>query len=307
MQRPDARALAAECLPGEGDVQLELLGQGLVSDTYRARRDGRLLVLRVARQPSPAGYAAHEFERRLVERAAACGLAPPVVYSDARRGILALEWLPGQTWKAAAVGKPAGIGAAADLIRRVQALDAPLPVLARTPRDWVDHYRRVLGASTGPGPDGLSPPAERVLRQLAALLPVAPVICHSDLHRLNVLTLDQGSPPRDVLLDWEYAHLAEPGWDLAGWSANNDFSAAQSRALLCAYGGAEPDAMQWRRFALLRWVFDYVCVLWIRVYRASIQPVAPALGERAALLETRLHAAVCGKLATSDEPYLLET
>ena len=96
--------------------------------------------------------------------------------------------------------------------------------------------------------------------------------------------------------------MSEPDWDLAGWSANNDFSALQSRALLCAYSGSDPDDTRWRRFVLLRWLFDYVCVLWIHVYRASMRADSPALGERALLLETRLDAAVCGKLAASDEP-----
>ena len=134
MQPPDAPALAADSLPGEGDVELEPLGQGLFSDTYRACRDGRQFVLRLTREPATADRAAHEFEARLVERAAARRLAPPVVFSDAHRGILVLEWLSGQNWSAAAVCEPARIEAAADLMRRVHALEAPARCAPVPPR-----------------------------------------------------------------------------------------------------------------------------------------------------------------------------
>lgn len=306
MPPPDTGGLAVECLPGRGEVKLERLGQGLFNDTYHAHRGARQFVLRITREPMPAGRAARDFEARLVANAAASGLAPPLVHADASRGILVLEWLPGHPWDAASIGAPERIGQAARLIRRVHALAVPQPARVCSPAGWADFYRRAL-APWPTASEALSAPANRLLGTLAALPAEAPVVCHSDLHRLNVLTPEVGGVAASVLLDWEYAHLSEPGWDLAGWSANNDFTAAQSRALLGAYRGSEPDPAQWRRFALLRWLFDYVCVLWIRLYQRSNPPDSPALGARAELLETRLTAAVCGKLVASDEPFSLET
>ncbi len=47
---------------------------------------------------------------------------------------------------------------------------------------------------------------------------MAGVVCHSDLHPMNLICGAESL----ILLDWEYAHVADPLWDLAGWSANND-------------------------------------------------------------------------------------
>ena len=43
-----------------------------------------------------------------------------------------------------------------------------------------------------------------------------------------------------ILLDWEYAHVADRLWDLAGWSANNDFEAEVQRSLLTRYLASAP-------------------------------------------------------------------
>ena len=50
---------------------------------------------------------------------------------------------------------------------------------------------------------------------------------------------------RLYLIDWEYAEMSEPAYDLAGLSIEAEFSDAEDRALLAAYGegvkGATPD------------------------------------------------------------------
>ena len=69
-----------------------------------------------------------------------------------------------------------------------------------------------------------------------------------------------------VLLDWEYAHCADPLWDLAGWSANNDFEDELERDLLASYTGRPPTRDEYLRLQLLGWLYDYVCLLWCELY-----------------------------------------
>src|ERR1019366_3673370 len=100
-----------------------------------------------------------------------------------------------------------------------------------TPAAWIALYTAALRRSGAPPAaaclEGLAEQAAVDLAALDAHQYIEPVLCHSDLHRLNVV-LD-GAP---VLLDWEYAHVSDAFWDLAGWSANNDWSAAAARAFL---------------------------------------------------------------------------
>jgi thiamine kinase-like enzyme len=128
------------------------------------------------------------------------------------------------------------------------------------------------------------------LAAFAALPSAKPVVCHSDLHALNLIDCGRTL----VLLDWEYAHVSDPLWDLAGWSANNDFEDALKRELLAAYTGRPPTPDEYLRLRLLGWLFDYIALLWSELYlmRRSIPgPDAASQGEvsaRALVLAARL-------------------
>jgi len=140
--------------------------------------------------------------------------------------------------------------------------------------------------------DHLPAAAARRLAALAALPSVDPVVCHSDLHTLNLV--DRGNSL--VLLDWEYAHAADPLWDLAGWSANNDLEDDLKQDLLASYAGRPPTRDEYLRLQLLGWLYDYVCLLWSELYlsrRGDESPGADTLGgiaARARLLAVRLDA-----------------
>ena len=125
-----------------------------------------------------------------------------------------------------------------------------------------------VSAETSAQPSGtrgareLAAAAARQLAALAALPSVDPVLCHSDLHTLNLI--DRGDSL--VLLDWEYAHASDPLWDLAGWSANNDFGDEAVHELLAGYARRPPAADEYLRLRLLSWLYDYVCLLWSEIY-----------------------------------------
>jgi thiamine kinase-like enzyme len=124
------------------------------------------------------------------------------------------------------------------------------------------------------------------LKEWAALALNPAVVCHGDLHALNLIHTHDGFR----LLDWEYAHVSDGFWDLAGWCANGDLEVPARRRLLSGYLGATPDEQQWRRLELLRWLYDYVCLQWSVLYLNSPSPGPAAAGvaQRAALLDARL-------------------
>ncbi len=100
-----------------------------------------------------------------------------------------------------------------------------------------------------------------------------------------------------VLLDWEYAHAADPLWDLAGWSANNDLEDNLERDLLASYTGRLPTRNEYLRLQLLGWLYDYVCLLWSELYLSrhrdepqAVDTLPGGIAARARLLAARLHA-----------------
>jgi thiamine kinase-like enzyme len=142
------------------------------------------------------------------------------------------------------------------------------------------------------GAQDLPAAAARRLASLAVLPCVDPVVCHSDLHTLNLV--DRGRSL--VLLDWEYAHAADPLWDLAGWSANNDLPDGLKQELLASYAGRAPTRHESLRLELLGWLYDYVCLLWSELYLNLHRddPQGGIVG-RARLLAARLHASPSGR------------
>jgi thiamine kinase-like enzyme len=182
----------------------------------------------------------------------------------------------------------------AGLLRRVHALPIPAPARVMNPAAWIALYEAALAgtacAPPWPSPWPRAELSDSLRRQLALLdaaEPSTPVICHSDLHRQNLVMGGEarggGTGASPILLDWEYAHVADPWWDLAGWASNNDWQADEAEGLAFCYLGRGPVAGERARLRSLMWLYDYVCLLWGELYArlragfgsaASVQEVA---------------------------------
>jgi len=263
-------------------------------------RDGRVYSLRMpTAEPAPTGVD-REWECRVLALASAAGLAPTIVRCEPRRGVLVAQWEEGPALRP---DEARGLDAAvrvAELTRRVHAL--PLPGNARIvePADWIEHYRDAL-IRLPPGPrqalrmpgradgaDALQAESERRLGGLEALTPR--VLCHSDLHPANLVRTERGL----VLLDWEYAHVSEALWDLAGWACNNDLEPAVRAVLLASYLGRPASDEEAQRLEDLAWLYDYVCLLWSEVYCGAARASTGLILERGRVLAGRLSRAAGG-------------
>jgi thiamine kinase-like enzyme len=289
----DIEELCRAIVPGAGSVAIEPLGVGLLSETYRVARQGAAYTLKVAVARRPELGVDLSWEARLLARAADAALAPRLAYADPQKGVLLAEWISGRPWTSADARVPAGSLRVAALLRRVHCLEIPLPARVITPMQWIDLYRAALSRLAAPLPDAtLDAAASARGADFARLTSPPNVVCHSDLHALNLIERNGEL----ILLDWEYAHAADPLWDLAGWSANNDLKDESQRQLLMHYLGRAPPAKDWQRFRLLLWLYDYVCLLWSRLYLFSQGLDARGRGpgeiaDRATFLDARLRLA----------------
>ena len=284
----DVEELCRGVVPGGGVVAVEVLGAGLLADTYRVARDGVAYTLKIAADHGLQLGADFTWEARLLERAAAAGVAPSMVYSDAGRKLLLTRWVAGRPWSNERAKDPASAGRVVQLLRRVHALEAPAPSRCISAERWMEIYAAALARrDLDAGDAALRAAAAACIRQLDAVTAASPapgVVCHSDLHALNVI--EQGEVL--ILLDWEYAHVGDPLWDLAGWSANNDLAAEPQWLLLTEYGGRSPACADWQRLRLNLWLYDYVCLLWSRLYLSRRATAGNEVAERARLLDARL-------------------
>ena len=286
MLRSAPEELALRWVPGEGPVTLEPLAAGLVNDSYRVERDGRVYSMRLAADVPELGVD-REWECRVLQCAARAGLAPAIVCCEPSRGILVAEWTGGHAWTAEESRRPGNIRALTGLLRRVHALPIPGPARIMSPAAWIAHYGRAA-ARAGMRPAasaGLRGAADAHLERLAGIPSAHSVLCHSDLHRLNL-----AAGERFVLLDWEYAHVSDPYWDLAAWIANNDGTASFAAGVLASYLGRPAGEHESERLRLLTWLYDYVCLLWSELYLTQgVRDLGGEVSARARLLALRLN------------------
>jgi thiamine kinase-like enzyme len=280
----EIEALCSAIVPGEGRPQIFDLSVGLVNRSYRVSRDGVDFVLRVATDnPSKIGLNL-SWEARVLRAAADARLAPAVHFCDPQRGVLLSAWIIGGFWPQRDLQQPARVAQLARLLRTVHALPVPDPPHTMSPSRWIRHYddagcllREELRAR-----------ANAHLGRLAELTHPAAVVCHGDLHSLNLLETSEGALR---LLDWEYAHVSEPLWDLAGWCANGEFTPGAVQALLSSYFNRAPRDDERIRMTLLRWLYDYICLQWSTLYLSRMRGTAAEvarISEQAALLDARL-------------------
>ncbi len=285
----DPEGLAREAVPGRGKPLVRLVARSPGASTYRVMRDGQFYAMRLPRvPPAPAlGDMPVPWDLRVCTAAAAAQLGPAICHADPVSGILATLWVRGRTWTAASAKNPAQTSRIALLVRRIQALTVPPPHRVMRPADWIRHYREVPQRGQAPARTGQNEwpgKAERHLAAIAELPAPADVLCHSDLHRHNLIDGAAGL----TVLDWEYAHYSDPYWDLAGWLSANDLAEPDQRLLLEAYLGRAPRTPELQRLLAMLWLYDYVCLLWSD---ATADPqIEAAAARRARILAARLSA-----------------
>jgi thiamine kinase len=281
--------LAARWVPGSGRVDIRATTSGLVNESCRVDRDGRSFSLRVASGNADLGLD-RDWECRVLHAAAAAGLAPGIEHCRPLEGLLVARWVGGRAWRPEETRRAENIDAIAGLLRRVHALPIPQPPRVMSAAAWIRHYsqaaaRRDLTLASGVVDLGSAAGAQLAL--LAALPPASAVLCHSDLHLQNAVVTDAGGL---VLLDWEYAHVSDGFWDLAGWIANNEWEEAPATRLLTRYLCRDAVPHERERLRLQTWLYDYVCLLWSEIY-INQRPggASEAVAARAACVAMRLH------------------
>jgi aminoglycoside phosphotransferase (APT) family kinase protein len=264
----DPLGLARCFVPGKQAPRLRLHHDGVPNRCYWVERDDARFAMRVSPVSGGRSESERRWECRLLALTSAAGLSPAVSACDPVRGILVTRWIEGEVWEADYARSPEALVRIADMVRKIQSLAAPPAPRAMTPRAWIDYYESGAVAGENRGP--LAAAADRHLIALEGMPRVAQVLCHSDLHRRNIVD-DAG---KCTVLDWEYAHWGDAWWDLASWSAMNELRQSNRSALLAAYLNRAPSQAQLKRLDTLTWLYDYVCLLWLKRVSPDFAPRA---------------------------------
>jgi thiamine kinase-like enzyme len=121
--------------------------------------------------------------------------------------------------------------------------------------DLLGDYARIIAQRGGELPDPYHRTRELVAR-IAEVLPLSdPAPCHNDLLPGNVLASD-ADPGHALLVDWEYAGMGHPYFDLGNLAVNNAFDESAQDRLLEAYFDEPPAAGRQAALRLMMLVSD---------------------------------------------------
>lgn len=206
--------------------------------SYRIAAGGRDLVVRLPRGDTGALVDRHH-ERHNRAVAAARGLAPGILLDDPADGATVADFVAGEVLSdLAPAARAAHLPALGALLRRLH--DGPAFLGIMDP--WAKIALYLEEAGLVPADDaafGALWPRLGALRAKVRLEDGRLMPCHIDPQPANVVVGARGL----VLLDWEYAAMSHPLWDLAYASVEAGLTPPDEAALLAGYGGVTAGAV----------------------------------------------------------------
>ncbi len=235
--------LAERVWPGE-QVSIEPLGGGITNRNFKVEAGGREFVLRIGGTDTELLGIDRTAEHAASRVAAELGLGPEVVAFIEPEGYLVTRFVDGEVGKV----DVERVGAALRLLHGGPALPGRFNSFR-----VVETYRitaRDHGVAVPSAYDTAKELADRIERRRSGA-PLRP--CHNDL--LNANFIDDGV--RLWLVDWEYAGMGDPFFDLGNFAVNHELAEEGENALLAAYGSDEGDAL-----VLMRFMSDFREAMW---------------------------------------------
>jgi len=246
--------------PGQ-EVTVERLGGGLTNHNFKILVDGEAFVVRVGGNNTELLGIDRRNEHGAALAAAQIGVGPEVVAFVESESCLVTRFVEGRPIPPQTMRTPETIGRAARTLRLIHD-GPPFPGRFDSFR-VVEAYRDTIVARGRSVPAAYAGAKAIAGRIEHALGPREERPCHNDL--LNANFIDDGEHIR--IVDWEYAGIGDPFFDLANFSINHGFTEADDRVLLEAYGGDADDAQR-AHLGLMRFMSDFREAMWGVVQQA---------------------------------------
>jgi thiamine kinase-like enzyme len=204
---------------------------------------------------------AAEYEAAL--DAAAAGVGPQIVAHLPQHRCLITGWVPGEPLAEGDMEQEAVLADVARVVRTIHA--GPRLPWSFDAFRIVEDYRRIAHERGVAIPDAFEPAHERAgrIEEAFAQAPVPECPCHNDLLADNFLRGDDGF----WLVDYEYAGMGDPFFDLGNLSINNALSEDSQEALLGLMFDEVTDAHR-ARLQLMRIMSDFREAMWGVVQQA---------------------------------------
>jgi thiamine kinase len=243
---------------------------GNVNTSYRVDTGAGRFVVRLHNDLAVTLGADHEREAQLHAAAAGAGLAPALIYVDPEHRFMVMEYVAGEVWSALDMARPERLVQLGAALHALHTIVPPVVSPYDIPAVLDAHYQRLSAAAPAEQP-WFAKLMDRAVWAFAAsgshLRPK--VLIHNDLYHANLIGKE-----RLYLLDWEYAAVADPLFDLATLLAHYPHAVPFGETLLDA--ARLRDIATPEMLAHTTWLYVLISYFWYRTRRLGGLEVSPA-------------------------------
>lgn len=229
---------------------------GLTNESWLVAAGGDQIVVRLSTADDRLLRIDRRSEQRVLAAVERAGIGAEVLLVSPEERLLVTRHLAGRIWTREDMLVPDNIRQVAILMQRLHALPVPEGVVETHLPGVLNDYREALDRLGAPQPQGRWNPEELAEAAVALSEGATRCLCHNDVHHLNLVAAD-----RLWLLDWEYAGVGDPSFDLASICCYHGYGEAERRLLLRYYLGRDCDAA-YARLGLACGLFEYISQAW---------------------------------------------
>lgn len=258
----------------QGDINFRHLSQGITNESYWLVIDDKEYVLKIHNPDTDRLGLNRENEIQILTFLKPFDLCPETIFYSPEHNFTLSHWLPGKIWHNQELQHPPALLQLAQKLKQLHGMPCDnLPEIDLLKR--LQHYRMMIQKRHGklPGTElKVLTSAHKLLASLQQILPSC--LCHNDLISANILSNNQNL----YFLDWEYAAVNNPLFELAVITQGNQLSETNQQYFLEQYFG-DKKAFFDNNYAVYCWFYQYLSLLWTLVIIPKENPLPENLDQ----------------------------
>lgn len=243
----------------EQDIEAKRLG-GLTNKNYKVETKNDAYVIRLPGEGTKEMINRKD-ERLCTELANQIGVDAELLYFEDESGIKIARYIENaETMNMKGVRNVAHLKAIAEIFKKLHTCGKTVPVIFSV-FEKIEEYEAILRKSEG---DFFWDDYEEIKAQVYGLkqevddMNIEVTICHNDPLCENFIK----GKDRMYLVDWEYAGMNDPMWDLADFSIEAELNLDEERMFTSFYFGQDLSAQDERRILMNKIFVDFLWSLW---------------------------------------------
>jgi thiamine kinase len=237
---------------------------GLTNLSFLIETSDKKFVLRINAKNSGELGIDRQLEIQALSRASEIKIAPTVIHYDIGLGFLVTEYVDGRIWNHNDVSLPQNTVRLAKLLKAIHGLDAIDGSFSV--KEKISLYKRTISIELL-GLQKIDRTIDRIVSSVEATV-CDDCLCHNDLLASNIVERSDGDL---CVLDWEYAAMGHPFFDLAAVIDGQVFDEAAADCLVSSYLCTSLDSGSDERNVFWQWrvIYCYIDLLWFAVQPTS--------------------------------------